>query len=193
MTQSRDAQGGLDGEVGPLLTRWRSGDAGAGDRLTPTIYAELRSLARGYMRREAPGHTLQPTALVNEACLRLLGSNPEAVDRAHFVALAARTMRQVLVDHARRKRAAKRIAPEDRVELATGLVPAAEAAIDVLALDDALNRLAEVAPRAARLVEIRYFGGLGTAEAAGALGVSRATADRDWRAARAWLRRALAG
>lgn len=193
MADAEDAPVGRDADVGVLLTRWRAGDSSARDRLTPTVYAELKSLARGYMRREAPGHTLQPTALVNEACLRLLGSDPDTADRGHFVALAARTMRQVLVDHARRKQAAKRIAPEDRVELDTGVMPAAAPTIDVLALDDALTRLARIAPRAARLVEVRYFGGLDAVEAARVLGISRSTADRDWRAARAWLRRALAG
>jgi RNA polymerase sigma factor (TIGR02999 family) len=181
----------LDRSVRALLSRWHLGDADAGEQLTPTIYAELRVLANRFMRRETPGHTLQPTALVNEACLRLLGSQPETRERSHFVALAARTMRQVLIDHARRKHAAKRAQAQDRVELATGLVPVDAPRIEILALDQALNRLAEVSPRAAKLVEIRFFGGLDNEEAAEVLGVSLSTVEREWRAARAWLREAL--
>jgi RNA polymerase sigma factor (TIGR02999 family) len=181
----------FDPEVGVLVSRWRTGDAAAGEQLTPTIYSELRGLAYGYMRREAPGHTLQPTALVNEACIRLLGQRPETRERGHFIALAARTMRQVLIDHARRKQAAKRGGPQDRVEMATGVMPIDAPRVEILALDQALNQLALVSPRAARLVEIRFFGGLDNEEAADVLGVSLSTVEREWRAARAWLRQAL--
>ena len=181
----------MDSALRGVLERWQAGETGVREQLTPTIYSELRALARHYMRRERRGHTLEPTALVNEACVRILGSKPEVADRAHFVALAARTMRQVLVDHARGQRAAKRFSPEDRVELDTGLVSSRGDSVDVLALDEALSKLAKVAPRAAELVEIRFFGGLENREVAEVLGVSLSTIERDWRAARAWLRDAL--
>ena len=166
------------------------------DAIAPEVYAELRRIARHFMRRERPGHTLQPTALVHEALLRMAGSagGGERQDPA-FVALAARVMRQVLVDHARRRGARKRsaVVGPDSVE-AAGADPrhAGEGeSLDLLALDDALRRLAEVAPRAAKVVELRFFGGLEVEDAARAIGVSPATVKRDWTLARAWLRREL--
>ena len=174
-----------------IFLRWRAGEVDADEHLTPTIYAELRGLARHYLRRERAGHTLQPTELVHEAYMRLIGGRGEANDRNHFVALAARTMRCVLVDHARRKQADKRFPQEGRVTLQTGLVGDQGPDVDVLALDDALERLAMVSSRAAQLVELRFFGGLTCEESADVLDTSLSSVERDWRAARAWLRKAL--
>ena len=188
---SKPSDTSADAAVGELFQRWRAGDASADDLLTPTLYGELRHLAGGYLRREKVGHTLQPTALVNEALIRLFGSQPKANERSHLVALAARTMRQVLVDHARRKAANKRLSPEDRVSLETGDVVSTAPSIDLLALDEALTQLAKVSPRAAKVVEIRYFGGLSNQETADALETSLSSVERDWRSARAWLRKAL--
>ena len=173
-----------------LLAMWRAGDR-TDEELTPTLYAELRHLAAGYMRRELPGHTLQPTDLVNEALIRLFGSNPETNERSHLVALAARTMRQVLVDHARRKHASKRASSDRRVPLDAVDLPAKGASIDILALDEALKKLTLIAPRAAKVVEIRYFGGLTNKETAEALDLSLTSVERDWRTARAWLHQHL--
>ena len=175
-----------------LVDRWRAGDEAAGDLLTSTLYSELRHVAGGYLRRERQGHTLQPTALVHEAMIRLFGSGVEAKERTHFVALAARTMRQVLVDHARHKQAGKRIPPAQQVPLDATMLLATEApAVDILALDAALSKLALVSPRAAKVVELRYFGGLTAKETAETLEVSLSSVEREWRAARAWLRGAL--
>ncbi|MEO1369309.1 MAG: ECF-type sigma factor, partial [Acidobacteriota bacterium] len=174
-----------------VFERWKAGDSEAESLLTPTLYAELRHLAGGYLRRERAGHTLQPTALVNEAMIRLFGSHAEANERAHLVALAARTMRQVLVDHARRHQADKRISPADQVPLDAAALPGSAPSLDILALDEALEQLARVSPRAAQVVELRYFGGLTIAEAAEALDVSDSSVEREWRAARTWLRAAL--
>ena len=170
----------------------------APEAIAPEVYAELRRIARHFMRRERPGHTLQPTALVHEALLRMAGAAGEARGERQdpaFVALAARVMRQVLVDHARRRGARKRsaVVGPDSVE-AAGADPrhAGEGeSLDLLALDDALRRLAEVAPRAAKVVELRFFAGLEVEDAARAIGVSPATVKRDWTLARAWLRREL--
>ena len=179
------------GHVTRLFSRWRAGDEDAAAELLPRVYDELRRLADAYLRRERAGHTLQPTELVNEAFLRLLGTEVEVLDRTHFFALAARAMRRILVDHARRQRAGKRIAPEDRVTLVTEVDATPGAEVDVLDLNRALERFAEIAPRPAQLVELRYFGGLTLPEAAEVLGVARATAARDWKAARVWLIREL--
>jgi RNA polymerase sigma factor (TIGR02999 family) len=161
--------------------------------LEPRIYAELRSLAAGYLRGERPGHTLQPTALVHEAFLRLGSLSGCAESPARFKALAARTMRNVLVDHARRRAAAKRGGERQRVTLDEGLAFLARGELDVLALHEALERFAALDERAARVVELRFFGGLTEPEAAEALGVSLRTVEGDWRMARAWLREALEG
>jgi RNA polymerase sigma factor (TIGR02999 family) len=199
----RAAYDAAGGDVAPtadvtrLLSAWGSGDRGALDALLPAVYAELRRQAERVLRREASGHTLQPTALVHEAWLRLVEQRPGGLEgRAHFVAVAARCMRQVLVDAARARRADKRGGGVQAVTLdpqADLPVHAAadEAGLDVLALDEALQRLAVIDPQQARLVELRYFVGLTLDETATALGVSAATVSREWAVARRWLRREL--
>jgi RNA polymerase sigma-70 factor, ECF subfamily len=178
-------------EVTTLLERARGGDLAAYDRLLPLLYAELRDVAARYMRRERADHTLQPTALVHEAFLRLVGSSPTAFeDRAHFLRVAAQAMRRVLVDHARARNAAKR-GGGLCVTFEENAVAADEQGVDVLVLDDALNRLAAAEPRWARVVELRFFAGLEVPEVAKVLGTSTATVKRDWRFARAWLAREL--
>lgn len=187
--------------VTELLLAWRAGDPTARDALVPLVYAELRRQARLALRREGEGHTLQPTALVHEAWLRL-GDQPRAgwEGRTQFLAVAAQAMRRVLIDHARTRRALKRGGGGTHVtlghaELAAGAAGVVEGpsddAVDVLALDEALTRLAELDPRKARLVELRYFAGLSIPEAAAALEVSPATVGREWAVARLWLRREL--
>ncbi len=179
--------GAMSGDVTALLSAWRQGDAGARDRLVRIVYPELRALADRQMRGERANHTLQPTALVNEAYLRLSGLDRiDWQDRAHFVRMAARLMRGILVDHARRRDAAKRDGGH-RVTL-TGLELAAdEPGLDVMALDAALARLEQIDADKARLVELRYFGGLTIEETAEAMAMSPATVKRHWQAARAWL------
>lgn len=163
----------------------------AGD-LVPVVYDELRRLAGAYMRRERPGQTLQATALVHEAYMRLAdaGGRPWT-DRRHFVAIAARAMRQILVDRARARGAQKRWAGLDRVSMADSLIKAANEDAMLPALDEALSRLERIDPEQARIVELRYFAGLGIEEAADALGMSPATLKRRWALARAWLFREL--
>ena len=180
-----------EGAVTRLFSRWRAGDEDVAGELLPRVYDELRGIASGYLRRERAGHTLQPTALVNEAFIRLLGTDVKASDRAHFFALAARSMRRILVDHGRRLQADKRIGPSDRITLDTRVTPLAGPEVDVLDLNRALERFAEIAPRPAQLVELRYFGGLTNREAAVVLETSVATVERDWKAARVWLRHRL--
>jgi len=176
-----------------LLRAWGAGDAGAGEALVPLVYAELRRQARLALRREGEGHTLQPTALVHEAWLRLDRQHDARWEsRTQFLAIAAQVMRRVLVDHARTRRALKRGAGATQVTLGDAeRAVAASGEVDVLALDDALARLAVLDPRKARLVELRYFAGLSIPEAAAALGVSAATVGREWAVARMWLRREL--
>ena len=177
------------GQVTALLRAWRSGDQGAGDDLLPLVYGELRRRAARCLERERPDHTLQPTALVHEAYLRLVDQAQAGwQDRAHFFAIAARLMRQILVDHARRRHSAKRggRAQPLAIELAGDLAAAGEPP-DLIALDDALTALAAFDPDGARLIELRFFGGLSLDETAEALGVSRPTVVRRWRAVRAWL------
>jgi RNA polymerase sigma factor (TIGR02999 family) len=176
-------------QVSELLLTWRNGDRGALDRLIPLVHDELRRLAEQCMRGERPGHTLQPTALVHEAYLRLIGSEIAWQDRAHFFAVAATTMRRVLVDHARAKGRAKRSGRP--VSLEDSLLVAPDRADDLLVVDDALDRLTLQDARAARVVELHFFGGLTYEETAEALGISAATVDRDLRFARAWLHREL--
>jgi RNA polymerase sigma factor (TIGR02999 family) len=183
--------------VTDLLRAWGAGDPAALDELLPLVYDELRRQARRYMRAQPSGHTLQTTALVHEAYLRLVGqSHVEWKGRAHFFGVAAKAMRSILVDHARARRAAKRggaaraVTLDEAGEVATA-VAGTQSRVDVLALDEALARLAELDSRKSRLVELRYFGGLGIEEAAAVLGVSPATVKRDWTTARAWLRREL--
>ena len=181
----------MSGDVTSLLSAWRQGDNGARDRLVRLVYPELRALADRQLRGERASHTLQPTALVNEAYLRLSGLDRiDWQDRAHFVRMAARLMREILVDHARRRSAAKRDGGH-RVTLTDLDVPAEEPAMDVVALDAALARLELLDPDKARLVELRYFGGLTIEETAEAMSLSPATVKRHWQAARAWLFDAL--
>src|SRR5215204_7490020 len=176
-------------EVTRLLIAWGNGDQTALDRLMPLVHTELRRLARHYMSRERPGHTLQSTALVNEAYLRLV--DQEGVrweNRAHFFGIAARLMRQILVEHARSRRAAKRGGRQFRLSLSKVDRVASGPDLDLLALDEALGRLEAIDPQKSRVVELRYFGGLGIEETAEVIGISPATVKRDWSMARAWLR-----
>ena len=182
-----------DGEVTRLLQDWRSGRPEALDDLLPMVYKELRSLASRYLQKERQGHTLQPTALVHEAYVRLVGSAPLPINnRSHFFAIAAKAMRRVLVDHARHHQAGKRFGSQDKISLEDSPEPSVQPDVDVLALHEALERLANVNERQAKLVELRYFGGLTNAEAAEVLSVSVGTVERDWQIARVWLHRRLA-
>jgi RNA polymerase sigma factor (TIGR02999 family) len=175
-----------------LLADVRLGRRDALDRLLPIVHDELHRIATLYMRRERADHTLQPTALVNEAYLRLVDQRDvEWRDRAHFLGVAAQLMRMILVDHARARRAAKRAGGAERVPLEETILVEAERDVDLVALDEALERLAAIDPRLSRVVELRYFGGLTTRETAEVLGVSTATIEREWAAARGWLRREL--
>jgi RNA polymerase sigma-70 factor, ECF subfamily len=181
-------------QVTQLLLRWRAGDQNALDELMPLVYGELRRLAAGYMRGERTGHTLQTSALVNEAFLRLAGGGEvNWQDRAHFFAVAANAMRRVLVDHARRRGNQKRGGEVRRVALDEALTVSAGRAAEVVALDEALARLAEVSPRKSQLVELRFFGGLSVEEAAEVLQVSPGTVMRDWTFAKAWLLKEITG
>ena len=164
------------------------------DSLLPLVYQELRRLAAAYIRRERPGYTLQPTALVNEAYLRLLKDDPARwQNRAHFCAIAAHSMRQILIERARARDAQKRGGARARVTLDEAPVAGGERSIDLVALDEALERLAAIDPGQARLVELRFFGGLTVEETADAMDISPATVKRHWTVARAWLARELKG
>ena len=164
------------------------------DSLLPLVYQELRRLAASYLRRERPGQTLQPTALVNEAYLRLLKDRPDRwQNRAHFCAIAAHSMRQILIERARARNAQKRWGEKARITLEEELVQGGERSVDLLALDQAIERLAAFDPEQARIVELRFFGGLTVEETADALDVSPATVKRHWTVARAWLARELEG
>jgi RNA polymerase sigma factor (TIGR02999 family) len=177
---------------GELFRLWRSGDDEALHRLLPLVYEELRRVARRHLRRERPDHTLQTTALINEAYLRLMDQGPAGVrDRCHFVALTSHLMRQILVDHARARLAKKRDGG-CRITLVEDIAVAEPGESDVLAVDDALSRLAALDAQQARVVELRYFGGLSVRETSEVLGVSEATVKRDWATARAWLHREIA-
>jgi len=180
------------GALSGLLTAWGRGDLEARDALLPLVYAELRRRAAGYLRRERRDHTLQPTALVNEAYLRLAGqARVSWTNRAHFFCVASQMMRRILVDHARARRAQKRPGPQLKVSLDELLLAAAPAPVDLLALDEALTELAIVDARLAQVTELRYFGGLSEQEVAKVLSLSRATVTRDWQTARAWLYRRM--
>jgi RNA polymerase sigma factor (TIGR02999 family) len=179
-------------DITGLLIAWGGGDRGALDRLMPVVYEELRRLAHRQMRRERQGDTFQTTALVNEAYLRLVDyERVQAHDRAHFLSIAAQAMRRILIERARQRRSDKRGSGAQKVSLEEAADVAAAPATDLVALDDALNALAEFDPRKARLVELRYFGGLTIEETAGVLGVSTPTVERDWRTARIWLHREI--
>jgi RNA polymerase sigma factor (TIGR02999 family) len=183
-----DDQSGL---VSQLLCHWSEGDEKALAELLPLVYNELRRVARFHLQRERPDHTLQSTALVHEAYLRLLGSQPpELRNRPHFIAVASRLIRQILVDYARERRAAKRDGgcrlPVDYLDS----LPISDDE-DLLALDDALNDLSRTDARQAKIVDMKFFGGLSSPEVSEVLGLSRATVDRDWATARAWLHRQI--
>jgi len=173
-----------------LLIAWSDGRREALNDLMPIVYADLRRVAAGYMRREAAGHALQPTALVHEAYVRLVDQKQvKWRNRAHFFGVAAVLMRRILVDHARRRRAEKRGGDWERVTLAGDEVATdTHKEIDVLALDEALERLAQFDPQQERIVELRYFGGLTIEETAEVVGISAATVVREWTIAKAWLR-----
>jgi RNA polymerase sigma factor (TIGR02999 family) len=180
--------------VTTLLVAWRAGNDQALTDLMPLVYGELRRLARQHLRHERPGHTLQATALANEAYLRLVDTRKiEWRDRAHFFAMASRLMRRVLVDAARERRAAKRGGGGARVTFDEALAPAPQRGLDLLALDAALETLASVDARKARVVELRIFGGLTLQETAAALEVSPDTVARDWTFVKSWLKRELSG
>lgn len=179
------------GEISRLLHAWRKGDGSALERLTPVVYAELHRLARRHMRNEREGHSLQPTALVNEAYLRLVDYNRmQWQDRAHFFAVSAQLMRRILVEHARRRNQ-KRGGQVRHVSLEENAVAGGVRSADLVALDDALNNLARFDERKLRVVEMRFFGGMSVEETAEVLRVSVPTVMRDWNTARAWLRREL--
>jgi RNA polymerase sigma factor (TIGR02999 family) len=177
-----------------LLQAWSDGDASALEQLVQLVEPELHRLALAYMRRERPGHTLQATALVNEVFLRLArGTKLRWHDRAHFVGVAARLMRQVLVDHARVRDCRKRGGAAQRVPLDAELPAPSESRVDILALDRALTTLAALDARKTQVVELRFFGGLTVEETADVVGVSVETVKRDWRLAKLWLTRELTG
>ncbi|MEO8435366.1 MAG: sigma-70 family RNA polymerase sigma factor [Pyrinomonadaceae bacterium] len=176
-------------EVTQLLVAWSNGDKAALDRLMPLVYTELRRLAHHYMSRERPGHTLQTTALVNEAYLRLVDQDQMRWEnRAHFFGIAARLMREILVDHARSRQAVKRGGGQYMLSLSKVDRLASRPDVNLIALDEALRRLEAIDPQKGRIVELRYFGGLRIEETAEVLGISPATVKRDWSMARAWLR-----
>jgi RNA polymerase sigma factor (TIGR02999 family) len=183
------------GDITRLLARWAEGDSEAFEALMPVVYEELRKLADHYLRQERPDHTLQPTALVHEAYLRLAGIREmELRNRAHFYGAAARIMRRVLVDHSRQHRALKRGGPTPAlVTFDEAIDTPIDGGADLVALDEALGALEAIAPERARVVELRYFGGLSVDETADYLGVAPATVKRHWAFARAWLFRRLSG
>ena len=177
-----------------LLVRVNDGDSAAAHELLPLVYEQLRALAGSYFRGQPADHSLQPTALVHEAYLKLVNApDSDWQGRVHFCAVAATAMRQILHDRARRRRAAKRGGDAKRVPLDQVETPSGGETIDLVALDAGLERLAQLAPRQARIVELRYFGGLTIAQAADVLDVSHGTVENDWRVARAWLHRELSG
>ncbi|MDQ3254927.1 MAG: sigma-70 family RNA polymerase sigma factor [Acidobacteriota bacterium] len=179
-------------EVTKLLVDWSNGDQSALDRLMPLVYDELRRLAHHYMSRERPGHTLQTIALVNEAYLRLVNQkNLHWENRAQFFGLAAKLMRHILTDHARGLAYAKRGGGARKVSLDEAAILSSEQAADLIALDDALEKMSKEFPRKCRIVELRYFGGMTVEEAAEVLQVSSVTVMRDWNVAKAWLHREL--
>jgi RNA polymerase sigma factor (TIGR02999 family) len=178
-------------QVTELLRHWTHGDEKALHDLVPLVYKELRRLAHYHLQTERPDHTLQSTALVHEACLRLIGSQPTDLNnRAHFIAVASRLMRQVLVDYARARRASKR---DGGCRIALELLESrpGNGDAELLALDDALNELSRLDERQGKIVEMKFFGGLSAPEISQVLGLSRATVDRDWATARVWLHRQI--
>jgi RNA polymerase sigma factor (TIGR02999 family) len=185
-------QQGTSNQVTELLGRWRSGDRDALDSLIPLVYEELRRIAQHYLRNERPGHTLQSTALVHEAYVRLIRQDlPQWQNRAHFFAVAAQLMRQILVDHARAYRAGKRGGGVCNLALDDAEKGAQQVDVDIVALDDALKTLSAMDPQQGKVVELKFFGGLSIEDTAEVLGVSSSTVKRDWITARAWLHREL--
>jgi RNA polymerase sigma-70 factor, ECF subfamily len=181
-------------EITQLLIAWSDGDQAALEKLTPLVYAELHRLAKGYMLRERPGHTLQTTALINEAYLRLIDwKNVRWQGRAHFFGVAAQLMRRILVDFARARHYAKRGGAAHQVSLDEAVTIHEDRSAELIALDEALKSLAEIDPRKSQVVELRFFGGLSAKETAAALKVSQRTVEREWNSARAWLYRELRG
>ena len=186
---------GARGELTNLLVEWGKGRQSALDRLLPHVYEELRTLARSHLRRERAGHSVQTGTLVHEAFVRLIeGQQVSWEGRAHFFGIAARLMRQILVDHARARDAAKRGAGETPEPIDTALSVAVQAMdVSVIALDRALDQLAALDPAGARVIELRFFGGLTVEETAEVMGISAGTVKREWSVARAWLRRVMTG
>jgi RNA polymerase sigma factor (TIGR02999 family) len=179
-------------QVTELLQGWRGGDRNALDALVPLVYKELRRLAHFQLRDERQDHTLQSAALVNEAYVRLVGlKTPQWESRTHFFAIAAQLMRQILVDYARRHGSAKRGGSVCKLSLDDAMVVSRQKALDVVALDDALQELARIDPRQSRVVELRFFGGLTLEEISTAMEIGPATVQRDWTSARAWLHREI--
>jgi RNA polymerase sigma factor (TIGR02999 family) len=184
----------MDADVTALLVRWREGDKAALDALIPVVYEDLRRIARARLRHEPGAHSIQTTALVHEVYLRLIDRNRVSLEnRTHFLALTARLMRQILVDHARRRRAAKRGGSDTMMTLADVAPGLAPNIVDVIALDAALEGLARVEERLSRVVELKFFAGFTIDEMAAALDVSPATIERDWTIAKAWLYQHLSG
>ena len=179
--------------VTQLLIDWSKGDQAALDRLMPLVFSELRRLATNYLRRERQGHTLQPTALVNEAYLRLVDQkNAKWQNRAQFFGISAQLMRRILVDHARQHQAAKRGgSQQQRLSITSAEKIVKDSEVDLLALNEALDELGKMDPQQSKIVELKFFGGLSIEETAEVLGVGHATVERDWKMARAWLRRQL--
>jgi len=181
-------------EITQLLAEWSNGSQNALDKLYPLVYDELHRMARRYMNRERKGHTLQTTALINEAYVRLVDQkHVHWANRAHFFAISAQIMRRILIDHARRHAYAKRGGGAQQVSLDETAIIGDDPASALLLLDEALNRLAEMDPRRSQVVELRYFGGLNNEEISGVLKISENTVTRDWNMARAWLYQELSG
>lgn len=181
-------------QITQLLAEWSEGNQSALDELYPLVYNELHRLARRYMSRERKGHTLQTTALINEAYVRLVDQkNVHWANRSHFFAISAQIMRRILIDHARRHAYAKRGGRAQQVSLEEGAIVARELSSELVRLDEALKSLAKLDPRRCHVVELRYFGGLSNEEIAGVLKVSENTVTRDWNLARAWLHQQLSG
>ena len=179
-------------KVTELLLAWRDGDESALEKLAPLVYDELHQLAARYMRRESPGHTLQTSALVNEAFIRLIDQQEvQWQNRAHFFGIAAQLMRRILLDHARSRARAKRGGGVLRVSFDEGAIVSGQRAAELIALDDALNALAAFDSRKSRIVELRFFGGLSNEEVAEVMGMSLRTVEREWRKAKAWLHHAI--
>ena len=188
MTRVPNAQ-----NITQLLAEWRDGNQSALDELYPLVYDELHRLARRYMSRERKGHTLQTTALINEAYVRLVGQKVDWANRSHFFAISAQIMRRILIDHARRHAYAKRGGGAQQVSLDEAATVTPDQSGELIRLDEALKSLAEMDPRRSQVVELRYFGGLNNEEIAGVLNVSENTVTRDWNMARAWLYQQLTG